>query len=462
MFLVVHQALAAVFGSRGCPRCERIGNANTHPDLRSGSCLYVRRLPTGVGIIEGERHTPLPPKKLSERLYFVDNLRTYIIVLVVLHHLAIVYGTGYIFYYVEPAYNDALASIVLPIFIAINQAYFMGLLFLISGYFSPGSLDRKGPTLFVKDRLIRLGIPLVVFYFVLNPIASLGLNYGESPIVHIATPLTWQDYPKLVGFGPIWFIAMLLIFDIGFAIWCVARRNRPRPNGGTEEPPRYRTIAVFIIVLAVATYLIRIAIPLDKFVAGFPTISYLPQYLSFFIVGTVAVRHNWFRAVPKSMGRVGLRACARRDDHALSPRDSQRRHKLLWIRHVAICSLRTVGLDGRGGNVPRAHHVLPRTDQLVRQFRPILAATLVHCLHNPISHHCVCRRCTNGTLARAPAQVRPGGGDHSAALFRNRLSGVEDPICVARALTVRALRLLYFCCSTVCPKKARKSFLLPK
>jgi len=137
-------------------------------------------------VIEGEHHTPPPSKKLSELLYFVDNLRTYIIVLVVLHHLAIVYGTGYIFYYVEPAYNDALAYIVLAIFTAINQAYFMGLLFLISGHFSPGSLDRKGPKLFVRDRLIRLGIPLVVFYFVLNPIASLGLNYGESPFGHIA------------------------------------------------------------------------------------------------------------------------------------------------------------------------------------------------------------------------------------------------------------------------------------
>jgi hypothetical protein len=31
----------------------------------------------------------------------------------------------------------------------------------------------------------------------------------------ITTPLSWQDYPQLVGFGPMWFVAMLLIFDIG-------------------------------------------------------------------------------------------------------------------------------------------------------------------------------------------------------------------------------------------------------
>jgi hypothetical protein len=46
----------------------------------------------------GERRTPPPPRRLSDRLYFADNLRTYLITLVVLHHLAIVYGTGFIFY----------------------------------------------------------------------------------------------------------------------------------------------------------------------------------------------------------------------------------------------------------------------------------------------------------------------------------------------------------------------------
>ncbi len=70
--------------------------------------------------------------------------------------------------------------------------------------------------------------------------------------------------------------------------------------------PPYRTIAAFILLLALASYLIRIVIPLGTVVAGFPTLSYLPEYLSFFFIGTVAVRHNWFRTVPKSMGGVGF------------------------------------------------------------------------------------------------------------------------------------------------------------
>ena len=276
----------------------------------------------------------------------------------VLHHLAIVYRTGFIFYYVEPAYNDLLAYLVLAIFIAINQAYFIGLLFLISGYFSPQSLDCKGPRRFVRDRLIRLGIPLVVFYFVLNPIASLSFDFREPSLIHITTPLTWQDYPKLAGFGPIWFIATLLIFDIGYVIWWAARGNRVPRQERSDEAPRYRAIAAFILLLAVTTYLIRIIIPINRFVAGFPTISYLPQYLSFFVLGTVAVRHNWFRNIPKSMGKMGfiLALVATITPFPLAILSGSTN---FFSSRSAVSGLCSVGFDRCGGNGPRTDRSLP-------------------------------------------------------------------------------------------------------
>jgi glucan biosynthesis protein C len=44
--------------------------------------------------------------------------------------------------------------------------------------------------------------------------------------------------------------------------------------------------------LALSSYLIRIVWPLGKYVLGFPTLAYLPQYLSFFALGTVAFHRN--------------------------------------------------------------------------------------------------------------------------------------------------------------------------
>ncbi|MFC1957416.1 acyltransferase family protein, partial [Chloroflexota bacterium] len=110
----------------------------------------------------------------TSRLLFIDNLRIALIILVVLHHLAITYGAVTPFYYAEPPINDPLAYMVFLVFALINQSWFMGAFFLFSGYFTPESFDRKGLGSFLKDRLLRLGIPLVIFYFVLSPISHIG------------------------------------------------------------------------------------------------------------------------------------------------------------------------------------------------------------------------------------------------------------------------------------------------
>lgn len=256
---------------------------------------------------ESTANTQLQPAtKTASRLFFIDHWRAALIILVVLHHIAVIYGANTPFYYLEP--NDILASIVLTIFQLLNQAWFMGAFFLISGYFTPGSFDRKGSGSFLKDRLLRLGIPLLIFMFVLNPIASIGIYQMPASLTHITTPLTWQQYPYFIHVGPLWFVAILLIFDFGYAAWRAATRNRAtRPSTATVLPD-YRVITAFVLVLALASYLVRIVVPLGKYVLGYPTLSYLPQYLGLFLVGVIAFRGNWFRTLPSSMGKWGFRA----------------------------------------------------------------------------------------------------------------------------------------------------------
>jgi len=76
--------------------------------------------------------------------------------------------------------------------------------------------------------------------------------------------------------------------------------------------PSYLRIGIFILALALVSYLVRIIVPAGEEVSlfgdflSFPTLAYLPQYLSFFVLGTVASRHDWFRTLPRSMGVVGF------------------------------------------------------------------------------------------------------------------------------------------------------------
>ena len=61
----------------------------------------------------------------------------------------------------------------------------MGLLFLLAGYFTPGSLERKGYASFLSDRFLRLGLPLLAFGLILGPLtvamvtAAEGRDFGQ-------------------------------------------------------------------------------------------------------------------------------------------------------------------------------------------------------------------------------------------------------------------------------------------
>ena len=249
--------------------------------------------------------TNLSTNSKPSRLFFIDHMRVFLTILVVLHHVAMVYGGIQPFYYLETP-TSLFGFLVPMIFVLLNQAWFMGAFFLLAGYFLPGSYDRKGAGTFLKDRLVRLGIPLIFFYFVLNPLSGIGyFLMGGDP-----SALNWQSfwgaYPDLVGLGPLWFVAMLLVFNFGYTGWRMLTKNRESAPEREYSVPGYLKIGIFIIVLAVVSYLVRIAIPLGKSILHFPTLAYLPQYLSFFIIGMVAYRRDWLRDLPGKMGVVGF------------------------------------------------------------------------------------------------------------------------------------------------------------
>jgi glucan biosynthesis protein C len=247
----------------------------------------------------------------TSRLFFADHLRAALAILVVLHHVAMVYGAVLpMFYYLEPPFSspgvvDPLAYLALLVFSLLNQAWFIGAFFLLAGYFTPRSYDRKGPGAFLKDKLVRLGIPLVVFWLVLNPISWFGLWLMPASLTGIKTPPTWQTYLRFIGLGPLWFVAMLLIFNFGYAAWRMLARNRA-PSSMGESAPSYLGIGALVLALAGASYLMRMVVPIGKEVGDFPTLAYLPQYLGFFVIGTIASRHNWLRTLPSSMGVAGI------------------------------------------------------------------------------------------------------------------------------------------------------------
>lgn len=131
----------------------------------------------------------------------------------VAHHAAQPYGpTGG-----DWPIDDPVSSNWLGPFFLFNSALGMGFFFFLSGYFVCGSYDRKGGSTFVRDRVLRLGVPLVlVCLFLFGPIAYLGSNSQTGFVDFLLFQYIgqWQ-----IEMGPLWFIAQLLTLSILYAVW---------------------------------------------------------------------------------------------------------------------------------------------------------------------------------------------------------------------------------------------------
>jgi surface polysaccharide O-acyltransferase-like enzyme len=265
--------------------------------------------------IEGTKAQPVAAgtrASVGSRLLFVDNIRVFLTILVLLHHLMITYaGTGS--WYYSEGRQDVITNFFGSWFCSINQAYFMGLFLLISAYFVPGSYDRKGAGRFLKDRLIRLGIPLAVYSWVIHPLfvyGGLTLAYGlRMPLWRFILTEYFSKYGQpLLGAGPLWFVETLLIFSLVYALWRLLVRSRPASPVVETRFPGNGSIALFAILLGVAGFLVRIVFIRDEYFfkplnLQFP---FFAQYIALFIIGLIAYRRNWLLSLPDKVGRLWL------------------------------------------------------------------------------------------------------------------------------------------------------------
>ena len=238
------------------------------------------------------------------RLLYIDNLRILLTILVILLHLSIGYGAPGDWYYNEDGQIGTVSTILMTLFVAVNQAFFMGFFFMLSSYFSPGSLDRKGPRNFLLDRLKRLGIPMLFYAFVLNPLLMYALAVFEGYDQGFLQALQ-EGYFSSIGVGPTWFVEALLLFAILHVVW-----ERIRPSGsaqGKPGSPSNRTIALFAVGLGLITFVVRIWLPVGWWLEPVHfQLAHFPQYIALYILGIMAYRQDWFGRLTDQQGRTWL------------------------------------------------------------------------------------------------------------------------------------------------------------
>ncbi len=232
-----------------------------------------------------------PPIAHQQRDHYIDRLRTTITALVILHHTAITYGGSGGWFWREHSTDGSPSSILLTLFCATNQAWFMGFFFFLAGYYTPASLNKKGPAAFLRDRFCRLGLPLLAFIFLLGPLTAAIANQGDGGPFWATFPSLWHR-ARIIN-GPLWFAQALLLFSIGYLAWNLRTRpNISQPLRDDRPIPKPIHWIVAALALAVASFLTRLIIPVGQNYFGLQ-LGYFPAYIFLFAVGIAAWRHHW-------------------------------------------------------------------------------------------------------------------------------------------------------------------------
>ena len=232
-------------------------------------------------------------QKTSNKIFYIDNLRVLLTALVILHHTCITYGGPGGWYFTD-ATSNTTALIFMTMFIATNQAFFMGFFFFLAAFFSDISYQKKGALKFVTDRLKRLGIPLLFYSFILSPCMNfLVYKFGNSGK---ATFMQYvSGYDDWIDFGVLWFVAALLLFTL---IYVVIRSNTNKQTFKQHTLPRNNYILLFAFAIGIISYVVRIFFPVGWVLhpVGFQP-GHFTQYIALFILGIIAYRNQWLKDI---------------------------------------------------------------------------------------------------------------------------------------------------------------------
>ncbi|CAH9049685.1 Glucans biosynthesis protein C [Pseudoalteromonas holothuriae] len=251
-------------------------------------------------------------KTARSRVHYLDNLRAYIMWLGVVIHVAMLQMASDTPQKLrEPALSEWADMLVFSI-----HSFRMPLFFILSGFFMAAILGRKGVVETIRLRLLRIGVPLLIF----GPIISYLLGFIQIEYLQlmqshgVAIDESWitkaKDYP--FNLGHLWFLYYLLLCHlilIPLFYWS------PLPNSGVFKKLRYWVShpAMLIIYAALIAYIDshfeRGMIPAEG--ALMPNTLQLLHYVPYFYFGLMVYkfRRIWLNHFQRCWGRYTLLGC---------------------------------------------------------------------------------------------------------------------------------------------------------
>ena len=242
-----------------------------------------------------------PPQRSGGqgRRPYLDNLKVTLVCCVIAGHAFITYSDLGSWAYREPSTNEVFL-IVAALGVALGSLFAMGLFFLSAGLLTPRALARKGSAGFLRDRILRLGLPFAA-YLVIYPLLSWWAGRDGASLSDLLTEQTHRLDP-----GPLWFVLVLLLYSAGYVTWRAVRPAPPEP-----APLRLSFLVWLAVAIAGSTLLVRLWFPIDSYQVFALHLWQWPQCLGLFTLGVASAERGGLDPVSRSTRRrAGLAALA--------------------------------------------------------------------------------------------------------------------------------------------------------
>lgn len=231
----------------------------------------------------------------DNRLHFLDHLRAFVILLVIILHASITYMAfpPEWWYVIEPQNSLAFTALVLLLDVPI-----MLILFFIAGFFAYPSLEKHGVARFLRQKAKRLGLPWAVGVIFLAPLVTYLITVTRG----IAKP--YLEFWSTDFWGPFyqqsvyWFLGILFLL---FGLTAILYDGEPRWQNRPRQPesPTWRPFIVIWVLTTVWFFLVSTAVPVDTWSNMVKLFTFQPArlllYASYFGLGIYADRKGWFR-----------------------------------------------------------------------------------------------------------------------------------------------------------------------
>ncbi len=232
----------------------------------------------------------------SNRIYFLDNLRAFVILLVVVLHGSMTY-MAYApswWYVLDPENSLFFTMLVLLIDVPI-----MLVMFFLAGYFALPSLTKRGPKVFLKDKFIRVGAPWIFGVLFLAPPTAYMIYFSRN--VPVGFLEFWRNdfWRELYQQSVYWFLGILFFMFLVLS-FVYSLNSDLRSSKQEIFMPSWKLFALFWAITTAGFLFMNQFFPLDTwhrstYIFVFQPLR-VPLYIGYFVLGIYAYRQAWFRA----------------------------------------------------------------------------------------------------------------------------------------------------------------------